>query len=390
MKIMLLNTWRVINAKGGTEKVFAEMGNELTHRGHSVLAVCNDYQSGKPGFYIDPKVQFLNLASESDPWFFCGLAKNLSSFSLKQETRIQKRIKFQARKLCFKLKKHLLLFNPNVIISFQPLSTYALKQLVGNKVPIITMLHNKPIVYLPPSLPKFVKDAVADSTFVQVLRPEFVKDVKAILPSANNIVVIPNCVRSQDKKAALVSKKIINVGRITDDKRQLLLIQSFNLIKDAFPEWTLEIWGEVDYDPDYTKKIKNYISSNNLVNRCHLRGTTDDVISKLMDASIFAFPSRYEGWGLALTEAMSLGLPSIGCIECPAVNTLIKSGQNGILCDATAQSLADSMSLLIKNIELRHRLGSKASEDMLKYRPEIVWNAWDKLIHEAYLALNTK
>ena len=39
MKILLLNTWRVINSKDGTEKVFCNMANALVESGHRVLAV---------------------------------------------------------------------------------------------------------------------------------------------------------------------------------------------------------------------------------------------------------------------------------------------------------------------------------------------------------------
>lgn len=48
MKILLLNLWRVIESKGGTEKVFFDMGNNLSARGYEVIAVAMDNKDGNP------------------------------------------------------------------------------------------------------------------------------------------------------------------------------------------------------------------------------------------------------------------------------------------------------------------------------------------------------
>lgn len=40
MKILLINLWQIIDAKGGTEKVFCNMANAMVERNHKVTAVC--------------------------------------------------------------------------------------------------------------------------------------------------------------------------------------------------------------------------------------------------------------------------------------------------------------------------------------------------------------
>lgn len=52
MRILLLNTYRVVNAKGGTEKVFCDMANAMAEKGHEVFAVCLDENQGLPGFQL--------------------------------------------------------------------------------------------------------------------------------------------------------------------------------------------------------------------------------------------------------------------------------------------------------------------------------------------------
>ena len=51
------------------------------------------------------------------------------------------------------------------------------------------------------------------------------------------------------------------------------------------------------------------------------------------NASVCAFPSKYEGFPLALTEAMSAGLPCVGFKSCTGVNGLIVDGENGFLVE---------------------------------------------------------
>ena len=60
-----------------------------------------------------------------------------------------------------------------------------------------------------------------------------------------------------------------------------------------------------------------------------MKGSTNDVPDVLRQGDIFAFPSAYEGFGLSLAEAMSMGLPAVGYKSCSAVNELIVDGKNG-------------------------------------------------------------
>lgn len=109
-------------------------------------------------------------------------------------------------------------------------------------------------------------------------------------------------------------------------------------------------------------------------------GTTLNVAQELAKASVFAFPSDREGFPLALTEAMSMGLAVVGCRECSSVNSLIEDGKNGLLVESTAESLADALSKLMQNADLRISLGNSAKESMEQYSPQLIWGQWENLI----------
>ena len=124
------------------------------------------------------------------------------------------------------------------------------------------------------------------------------------------------------------------------------------------------------------------ISSQTIRTSVFRGGATDNVLDVYNKAAIFAFPSAYEGFGLALTEAMSAGLPVIGYKNCPAVNELIKDGENGYLCEDGVNAFAQALDKLMSDEKLRKKMGKAAKEDMKQYDSEKIWDMWEKLIKQ--------
>ena len=75
-----------------------------------------------------------------------------------------------------------------------------------------------------------------------------------------------------------------------------------------------------------------------------------------------------------------MGLPAVGCTDCPCVNTLIKDNSNGFLTPPTPKDYAHALKLLMLDLEKRKELGKQAKIDMKKYSAEKVWNSWEQLI----------
>lgn len=379
MNITLVNSWRVVNAKGGAEKVFCDMANALSRRGHKVTAVCYDSVDGRPGFPLDDDVRLINAGLVPAPLYLLKAIKKVRAFSFTQADRRKKRIAIKAQELQYKLGMALKDDIADVIVSFQIETTFALRNILGKQVPVVTMLHGKPEGYFTSDVSKEVRAAVESSDIIQVLRPEFIEDVLSLLPKAK-VVVIPNAVPQFLASRKAKTSTVINVGRISPEKRQMLLVEAFLLVKDKFPNWKLELWGERCYAPKYSRRIEDFIREKKIEDRVLLCGPTNNVPMQLQRASVFVFPSEHEGWGLALTEAMSMGLPVIGCRECSAVNTLISDGINGYLCDSTAEGLAEAMTQLMCNENTRRVFGDNARDSMKAYAPKCIWDQWEALL----------
>ena len=111
---------------------------------------------------------------------------------------------------------------------------------------------------------------------------------------------------------------------------------------------------------DY-ENLKNYVRDNFLEENVKFLGNVDNIPEFLNKIDICVVPSRSEGFGLALVEAMAMGVPCIASnIAGPA--EIIKNEETGILFNNS-----DSVELankIIKNI----RKYQKDKEDAWKKR----------------------
>ena len=99
---------------------------------------------------------------------------------------------------------------------------------------------------------------------------------------------------------------------------------------------------------------------------------------------ILCFSFYFEGFGVGLVEAQSVGLPAIGRKACSGVNELIIDGKNGFLSDENYDDFAAKIEELINNQELRTQLGLYALENAKQYdktRTDAMWlNAVNKIL----------
>jgi len=99
--------------------------------------------------------------------------------------------------------------------------------------------------------------------------------------------------------------RCVSVGTIKDAKNYLYSIRSFTELSDV--PITLDIYGSWD-DEQILSDINGYIADDKMVN-INLMGETDQVASVLSLYDAFIISSKFEGFGIALLEAMAVGLP---------------------------------------------------------------------------------
>lgn len=128
-------------------------------------------------------------------------------------------------------------------------------------------------------------------------------------------VVEHSAIESVRRKYGLTDNYILNVGTIEERKNLLLAVKALALLP---PGIHLVAIGR---KTDYTRRVVEYAEKNGLSRRLHLlHGISNDELPAIYQgAKVFVYPSRYEGFGIPIIEAIQSGLPVVAatgsCLE---------------------------------------------------------------------------
>ena len=196
-------------------------------------------------------------------------------------------------------------------------------------------------------------------------------------PELDNKIKIPDPLPFLiDENSSLLCKRIISIGRFDYEKGNDLLLQVWQKVEKQMPDWQLDIYGNGNRDPYLLQMRQLGIDSS----RCHLHGPIKDVKKEYLDSSVFVLPSRYEGFGLVLIEAMACGVPvvSFDCENGP--RSIITNGEDGFLIPTfDIDAFADKLMLLMRDENLRRLLGEKAQKSAAKYGIDSIGLQWKQL-----------
>ena len=141
---------------------------------------------------------------------------------------------------------------------------------------------------------------------------QFTKDqiVSLLGIPASRITVVHHGVRSRDRnKGELIPREkiILNVGALQKRKNITRLVQAFEAVD---PQWSLVLVGSSGYAvEDILARIEKSAARARIQVTGYASPAT--LASWYARASIFAFPSLDEGFGMPVLEAMASGVPVI-------------------------------------------------------------------------------
>ena len=387
MRILLANFSKMVGDTGGAAKVNVAFANEMVRRGHTVTTVYTDDREGAFFYPLDERVTAYNLQHFRGTHCTFPTALKIKREVLRafgQRYGRSVNDEFFAKHIQKNMLAVLREVQPDVIICFQTASAKMLLCDMQIQTPVIIMSHGDP-VDLFQTHPKEELPALERCAVFQVLLPGYAERLKNYIPHVR-IVSIGNVVPQYEEQADLMCEKetykIVFVGRmVRNHKRPHLLIEAFCKIAAEFPDWTLELWGAED-SKSYQKEMLRMIASAGLEDRISFCGTTTEIPRVLQGADLCVAPSAYEGFSLAHTEAMSMGLPMVGYKNCVSVAELIEDGVNGLLAADGAEPLAEKMAVLMRDRNLRVKMGYASRASMRAYAPEIIWTKWENLMQE--------
>lgn len=155
------------------------------------------------------------------------------------------------------------------------------------------------------------------------------------------------------------------VGRLVPKKAPLLLVEAFLMAAEKNPNIRLAMGG----DGPLASDLRDFLKGHPLRDRVHLLGRLDhsDVLKRMAASDVYIQHSvtdsetgDQEGAPVAIMEAMANGLPIVSTMH-SGIPFLVEDGQSGLLSnESDVQAMAQNISKLAGNWELRVQMGRSA------------------------------
>ena len=362
-----------ITTSGGIERVLSIKTKYLVEKGYDVSIILVDKTTDeKPFFEFDSRIKFYCLENESNDR---GLKKRLKSGKNKKILLNRLNILLNEIKPDITISifgnflKNIHQTNDGSIkITERHFAKYKSSQYFAS---FDKYMFGRWITYL-----YRIKDYLAIRKFDAFV--VLTEEDKGYWGNLGNIHYIPNPLTFIPEKISNAeSKRIIALGRTCKQKQIDLLIKIWSRIVEKHPEWKLVTFGNGNID-----ELKKLAAKLNISDNVEINPPTSDVEKELSDSSIYALTSKYEGFGMVLTEAMSVGLPVVSFACKCGPRDIINDGEDGFLVEpGDIDTFAERLSLLIDNEELRKKMSAAAATNILRYSEDMVMEKWEHLFN---------
>ena len=165
---------------------------------------------------------------------------------------------------------------------------------------------------------------------------------------------------------------VLFLGHLHTRKGPTILAEAIPLMTAARPT------RYVFVGPDMGEEgvLRQVVEASGVADRVHIQGQVeaDDLPGLYASADVFVFPTAWptEGFGLVAAEAMACGTPVVAS-RIGAIPEIVKDGVTGLLFEpGDPQDLADKLSRLLDDDELRARMGAEGVRDVARF-------TWDSL-----------
>lgn len=201
------------------------------------------------------------------------------------------------------------------------------------------------------------------------------------------IVTIPNSIDVEGVRAATGNRPVAAhgfrfcaVGRLALQKGYDVMLDAFAAASDRLPaDWELQIFGNGPRRDALVEQARRL----GIAGRTFFLGHDENPYPRIASADAFVHAARWEGFGIALTEALALGLPVVAT-SCPGgPKEILDNGRYGLLVPPEDPgALAAALVRLAADDQLRAVLSSTALEGARRYSAEIVARRMCELAEE--------
>ncbi len=347
---------------GGAERVMSIVANYWVSQGWDVTLILLVPPTKPPFYPLDDriKLQPLGVAGDSAN-LLAAIGNNWQRVSV--------------------LRQAIIASKPDVVISFMnSVNVYTIAACAMLNIPTIVSEHIYPGANDANKIWQFImKWAYRYADLVTVLT----QNALPFYPAAKGYrtIVMPNPVTTpdpvKDTARLLSNPSLIAIGKFHRQKGFDLLLAAFHKLQPKYPEWQLTILGE----GALRSELEDLRSQLQLTDCVHLPGLVTNVREYLSQADLFVMPSRFEGFPMALCEAMACGLPVL-CADClSGPRDIIEDGFNGVLVKTEdVDALVAGLDALMSDPARRQQLAQNAPQILDRFGLEQVMGIWQDAI----------
>lgn len=278
------------------------------------------------------------------------------------------------------LRKKVNSIRPSSVLSFgEYWNSFVLLALLGSKLSIYVSDRCQPDKSLG-RIHNFLRKWLYPSASGVIVQTEIAKVIFEQMFSHSNIQVIGNPIRTISMSTHVAREKVVLcVGRLIKSKNHDELIKLFARINHS--GWKLVIIGDDALKQKNMARLQALIKSLGAEDVIELLGSRLDVEKFYLRSSIFVSTSSSEGFPNVIGEAQSAALPVIAfdCIAGPS--DMIEDEINGFLVPLFDYVLFEQrLSQLMKDAELRLRLGTEAFKSIQAFNSTIICDKYFKMM----------
>ncbi len=213
----------------------------------------------------------------------------------------------------------------------------------------------------------------------------FQKELLSQVNLKSHLIYNLNAIKKKRKKLDFFKKfnglKILNIGRLTDQKDQLTLIKGLEILKKNNKKFRCCIIGRGAFKNILISEIKRL----NLGKYIKLVGFKNNAEQYISQSDIFVLSSKFEGLPNVLIESQSYGVPIIAS-NCPTgPNEILMGGKLGELFPVGNYSiLANKLLNFSKNKKVLKLKSFYAKKYLKRFDPIINSQKYSKLILQEY------
>jgi glycosyltransferase involved in cell wall biosynthesis len=342
---------------GGAARLLSLIANELVRRKHQVRVATNTHRD--IAYTLSEEIEIIPLYPEN-------------SYNVSRIRRFLQQLA-QTRKVVKDCK-------PDVIVTMLPPVSFSTKlSTLGLKIPIVFSDETS-----------YARNC---SPFVHYVRYHFYNyaDAVKILTENDRLILgkrLPKkVVISNPLSYPIVDnqfereKFILSIGHTIEwsIKGFDRLINSFSKIAAKYPDWKIKIAGGTS--PDTLKYLQDLAREKDVLDRIEFIGFQKNIDKLMQHASIFALPSRIEGFSLSLTEALSQGCPAVAYKIHNVITDVTGNGHGTLLVDDGDEDMfADCLDKLMSNHDLRSELAEDGKLYVKRYSIETIGDQWESLL----------